>query len=202
MTAATMIVGLVPVLWSTGICADVMKRIAAPMIGGVVTSFFLELTVYPCAIEHRKLDSLPGPTAPMHAAGGPSLGGNGSLPLFKSSDTVPIPMSDADLKAELQRLKAENKGLKKRGDRAVSLKVSEKGGLSVYGLGSFPVTLCGAHAADPPSHCGRSAVSSARLCTFFVPSRLPVLMPRMTRQPRLLSSPNRRESAPSSEVLR
>jgi copper/silver efflux system protein len=47
MTVATMIIGLVPVLWSTGTGADVMKRIAAPMIGGLVTSFLLELTVYP-----------------------------------------------------------------------------------------------------------------------------------------------------------
>jgi Cu(I)/Ag(I) efflux system membrane protein CusA/SilA len=47
MTVATMIIGLVPVLWSTGTGADVMKRIAAPMIGGLVTSFVLELTVYP-----------------------------------------------------------------------------------------------------------------------------------------------------------
>jgi Cu(I)/Ag(I) efflux system membrane protein CusA/SilA len=47
MTVSTMIIGLVPVLWSTGTGADVMKRIAAPMIGGLVTSFLLELTVYP-----------------------------------------------------------------------------------------------------------------------------------------------------------
>jgi Cu(I)/Ag(I) efflux system membrane protein CusA/SilA len=47
MTVATMILGLVPVLWSEGTGADVMKRIAAPMVGGLVTSFFLELTVYP-----------------------------------------------------------------------------------------------------------------------------------------------------------
>ena len=50
-------------------------------------------------------------------------------------------MSDDDLKAELDRLRAENERLKKRGERAISLKVSEKGGLSVYGLGRFPVTL-------------------------------------------------------------
>jgi hypothetical protein len=50
-------------------------------------------------------------------------------------------MSDDDLKAELERLRAENERLKKRGERAISLKVSEKGGLSVYGLGRFPVTL-------------------------------------------------------------
>jgi Cu(I)/Ag(I) efflux system membrane protein CusA/SilA len=47
MTVATMIFGLVPVLFSNGTGADVMKRIAAPMVGGLVTSFLLELTVYP-----------------------------------------------------------------------------------------------------------------------------------------------------------
>jgi hypothetical protein len=50
-------------------------------------------------------------------------------------------MSDEDLKAELERLKAENEQLKNRQTRGVSLKVSEKGGVSVYGLGRFPVTL-------------------------------------------------------------
>ena len=50
-------------------------------------------------------------------------------------------MSDEDVKAELARLKDENERLKARQSRAVSLKVSEKGGLSVYGLGRFPVTL-------------------------------------------------------------
>ena len=46
-----------------------------------------------------------------------------------------------DLKAELERLRAENQALKKTSSRGLSLKVSEKGGLSVYGLGRFPVTL-------------------------------------------------------------
>lgn len=51
-------------------------------------------------------------------------------------------MSEAeDLKAELERLKAENEQLKSQRGRAVSLKVSEKGGVSVYGLGRFPITL-------------------------------------------------------------
>jgi hypothetical protein len=51
-------------------------------------------------------------------------------------------MSEAeDLKAELERLKAENEQLKNQRGRAVGLKVSEKGGVSVYGLGRFPVTL-------------------------------------------------------------
>jgi len=47
MTVGVMFVGLVPIMWSTGSGADVMKRIAAPMIGGVFTSFVLELAVYP-----------------------------------------------------------------------------------------------------------------------------------------------------------
>ena len=50
-------------------------------------------------------------------------------------------MSDEDLKAELERLKAENEQLKSQRGRSVHLKVSEKGGVSVYGLGRFPVTL-------------------------------------------------------------
>ncbi len=50
-------------------------------------------------------------------------------------------MADEDLKAELERLKAENERLKNQRGRSVSLKVSEKGGVSVYGLGRFPVTL-------------------------------------------------------------
>jgi hypothetical protein len=50
-------------------------------------------------------------------------------------------MADEDLKAELERLRAENERLKGRTTRGVSLKVSEKGGVSVYGLGRFPVTL-------------------------------------------------------------
>ena len=48
---------------------------------------------------------------------------------------------DEDLKAELERLRAENEALKKPTRGKVFLKVSEKGGLSVYGLGRFPVTL-------------------------------------------------------------
>ncbi len=47
MTFATMSVGLIPILWSTGTGSEIMKRIAAPMVGGIVTSFLLELLVYP-----------------------------------------------------------------------------------------------------------------------------------------------------------
>ena len=50
-------------------------------------------------------------------------------------------MADEDMKAELERLRAENEHLKNRTARGTSLKVSEKGGVSVYGLGRFPVTL-------------------------------------------------------------
>ncbi|MBZ5604039.1 MAG: efflux RND transporter permease subunit [Acidobacteriia bacterium] len=51
MTVACMFLGLVPIMWSTGTGADVMKRIAAPMIGGILTSFLLELVVYPAIYE-------------------------------------------------------------------------------------------------------------------------------------------------------
>jgi Cu(I)/Ag(I) efflux system membrane protein CusA/SilA len=51
MTTATMFLGLIPIMWSTGTGADVMKRIAAPMIGGIFTSFLLELLVYPAIYE-------------------------------------------------------------------------------------------------------------------------------------------------------
>jgi hypothetical protein len=46
-----------------------------------------------------------------------------------------------DMKAEMERLRAENDALKKTSAKGLSMKVSEKGGLSVYGLGRFPVTL-------------------------------------------------------------
>ena len=49
--------------------------------------------------------------------------------------------TEDELKAELERLKAENQALKARGSKGISMKVSEKGGVSVYGLGRFPVTF-------------------------------------------------------------
>jgi Cu(I)/Ag(I) efflux system membrane protein CusA/SilA len=51
MTVATTFLGLLPIMWSIGTGSDVMKRIAAPMIGGILTSFFLELLVYPVIYE-------------------------------------------------------------------------------------------------------------------------------------------------------
>jgi len=63
MTVATMFLGLIPIMWSTGAGSDVMKRIAAPMVGGILTSFLLELLVYP-ALYHswrsRSVTSLEG----------------------------------------------------------------------------------------------------------------------------------------------
>jgi hypothetical protein len=49
--------------------------------------------------------------------------------------------SEEEMRAELEKLRAENEKLKNRGSKGVSIKVSEKGGVSVYGLGRFPVTL-------------------------------------------------------------
>jgi len=70
MTFATTFVGLVPILWATGTGADVMKRIAAPMVGGLFTSFVLELVVYPVVYrtwrwrqEVRQLAQASGATA-------------------------------------------------------------------------------------------------------------------------------------------
>jgi copper/silver efflux system protein len=60
MTVMTMTLGLLPVLWSSGTGADVMKRIAAPMVGGLVTSFLLELTVYPAIFAIWKSRALAG----------------------------------------------------------------------------------------------------------------------------------------------
>ncbi len=62
MTVLTMMLGLVPLLWSSGTGADVMKRIAAPMVGGLVSSFALELLVYPALFAFWKGRGLPQQT--------------------------------------------------------------------------------------------------------------------------------------------
>ena len=58
MTFATMSVGLIPILWATGAGSAIMKRIAAPMVGGIVTSFILELLVYPAIYAFWREKSL------------------------------------------------------------------------------------------------------------------------------------------------
>ena len=70
MTVGVMFMGLVPIMWSTGTGADVMKRIAAPMIGGIFTSFIMELAVYPAiyaiwkGYEVRKLAKMEASNLP------------------------------------------------------------------------------------------------------------------------------------------
>ena len=59
MTVLTTFIGLGPVMWSTGTGSDVMKRITAPMVGGVFTSFILELTVYPALFAIWQARKLP-----------------------------------------------------------------------------------------------------------------------------------------------
>ena len=64
MTVLTDMIGLLPVLWATGTGADLMKRIAAPLVGGLATSFLLELTVYPAIFaiwKKRELKAEPEP---------------------------------------------------------------------------------------------------------------------------------------------
>ncbi len=58
MTFATTCIGLFPIMWSAGTGSDVMKRIAAPMVGGIFTSFLLELLVYPAIYEIWRRRSL------------------------------------------------------------------------------------------------------------------------------------------------
>ncbi len=58
MTVMAAMIGLLPILWSLGTGADLMKRIAAPMVGGLVTSFALELLIYPVIFAIWKERSL------------------------------------------------------------------------------------------------------------------------------------------------
>jgi copper/silver efflux system protein len=73
MTVMAILMGLLPVMWSQGAGADVMKRIAAPMVGGVVTSFLLELLIYPVIFTLWKKRGLPrSGEAPPEAATAPA----------------------------------------------------------------------------------------------------------------------------------
>jgi copper/silver efflux system protein len=78
MTVAAAMMGLMPIMWSTGAGADVMKRVAAPMVGGLATSFLMELLVYPAIyllwkrraqVEHTAKAASP-PSAPAEAVAG------------------------------------------------------------------------------------------------------------------------------------
>ncbi len=68
MTVATDMIGLLPVMWSTGAGADVMKRIAAPLFGGVATSAFVVLVIFPVLYYYRHVRSLPA-AGPRNNAG-------------------------------------------------------------------------------------------------------------------------------------
>ena len=58
MTVSTMLIGLVPLLWATSSGADVMKRIAAPMVGGLLTSAFLTLEIIPVVVTYWRHEQL------------------------------------------------------------------------------------------------------------------------------------------------
>ena len=68
MTMATTVIGLVPIMWATGTGSDVWKRIAAPLVGGILTSFLLELLVYPAIYAvwkwHAEVKHGTAPSAP------------------------------------------------------------------------------------------------------------------------------------------
>jgi len=77
MTVATIIVGLLPIMWSSGAGSEVMKRIAAPMVGGILSSFALELLLYPVIYYSWKSRSLPQPDTQYAASPDPL--GSGAL---------------------------------------------------------------------------------------------------------------------------
>jgi Cu(I)/Ag(I) efflux system membrane protein CusA/SilA len=63
MTVTAAFMGLMPIMWSTGAGSDVMKRVAAPMVGGLATSFLLELLVYPAVYKLWRRRELPAEPA-------------------------------------------------------------------------------------------------------------------------------------------
>ncbi len=75
MTVMAILMGLLPIMWSQGAGADTMKRIAAPMVGGVVTSFVLELLIYPVIFEIWK----------WHREVKPALAASGEAPLAEGA---------------------------------------------------------------------------------------------------------------------
>jgi Cu(I)/Ag(I) efflux system membrane protein CusA/SilA len=85
MTFATTCVGLFPIMWATGAGSDVMKRIAAPMVGGIFTSFVLELLVYPAVYEVWRWHTAVKKLQRSESYAGESLGG---LDLMPSSQAL------------------------------------------------------------------------------------------------------------------
>jgi len=77
MTVAAAFMGLMPIMWSTGAGADVMKRVAAPMVGGLATSFLMELLVYPAIylLWKWRTEVRSSLSAPPGAAGSLEVGG-------------------------------------------------------------------------------------------------------------------------------
>ena len=80
MTFATTCVGLFPIMWATGAGSDVMKRIAAPMVGGIFTSFALELLVYPAIYEVWRWNTAVKKLQTSKSCAGESVGGLESMP--------------------------------------------------------------------------------------------------------------------------
>jgi Cu(I)/Ag(I) efflux system membrane protein CusA/SilA len=94
MTFATMSIGLIPILWSTGTGSEIMKRIAAPMVGGIVTSFLLELLVYPAIYAFWRERDL-NPEADSELAGGSrSTTSYLELGAIKNRGAVPVSSSE------------------------------------------------------------------------------------------------------------
>ncbi len=69
MTVMAAMMGLMPIMWSIGTGADMMKRVAAPMVGGLVTSFLMELLVYPAIYLLWRKRELPTAPADAEVAG-------------------------------------------------------------------------------------------------------------------------------------
>ena len=94
MTFATMSVGLIPILWSTGSGSEIMKRIAAPMVGGIVTSFLLELLVYPAIYAFWRERELDPETDSEFAGGSKSTTSYLELGAIKNRGAVPVSSSE------------------------------------------------------------------------------------------------------------
>jgi len=90
MTFATMSLGLIPILWSTGTGSEIMKRIAAPMVGGIVTSFILELLVYPAIYASWRETSLDADAGEAESENSPVSSAYLELGSIKNRAVVPV----------------------------------------------------------------------------------------------------------------